>query len=521
MLFKRESGILSHITSLPGHYGMGEIGRETLRWIHRLYKMEQRIWQILPLGPTGFGDSPYQCLSSFAGNPLIISLEDLWYDGLISRTVLADFPQTNERKIDFGRIVPLRKKILYQAAENFLKNTSGSLHDDFNAFCLLHKSWLDDFAMFIAIKEAHNEVAWVNWPKDLRDREKSALKKAAVSYKQKIAMVKVLQFLFERQWKDVKRGASELGIRIIGDVPIFVAHDSADVWANPHLFDLDKNGNPRVIAGVPPDYFSKTGQRWGNPHYLWKVHKEEKFAWWLSRIKRMLDWVDIIRIDHFRGFCAYWEIPGKAKTAIKGRWVKAPGRDLFKAMNNEFGALPLIAEDLGLITKDVEKLRDEFHLPGLRILQFAFGTDDQKNSFLPKNYINNCVAYTGTHDNDTTVGWFTRRPGEGSTDTAEDIEKERKRALKILNCYGDEIHWDFMKALLHSNAGATIVPLQDILGLGSDARMNTPSTIGSNWNWRFTWNDLTPDVMNRFASLTKRSKRGSASPRIGAKRIAK
>ena len=473
-----------------------------------MYRMEQRIWQILPIGPTGFADSPYQSFSSFAANPILISLEDLWYDGLIDRATLADFPHTNEKHIDFGRVIPLRKKILYQAAENFLSSAAGSLQDDYREFAQKQKYWLDDFALFIAIKEAHKDVSWVNWPKGLRDREPAALKKAMKVYQQKIAMVKVLQFLFDRQWRDVKRGASELGIRIVGDIPIFVAHDSADVWANPHLFDLDRNGNPRVVAGVPPDYFSKTGQRWGNPLYRWDVHKEENFAWWTSRVKRMLDWVDIIRIDHFRGFSAYWEIPGKSKTAIKGRWVKAPGRDLFKTLKQELGELPVIAEDLGFITKDVIKLRDDFDLPGLRILQFAFGSDDAKNSFLPKNYPKNCVAYTGTHDNDTVSGWFTRRPGEGSTDTAKVIEKERKQALKVLGSQGDEIHWDFLKSLLRSNAGATIVPLQDIMGLGSDARMNTPSTIGSNWGWRFTWNDLTPDTMNRFASLTKRTKRG-------------
>ena len=502
LLFNKESGIILHPTSLPGKFGIGEIGPEALRWLAMLEDMGQSLWQVLPLGPTGYGDSPYQNLSTFATNPLLISLEWLYEDGLLEREDLDKFPTFAKDHVDFGPVITTRKKYLHKATRLFQERAGLSLREGYLTFCQKHKEWLDEFALFSALKEAHALKSWTSWPAPLRDRDPEAMKAARETYETAIKEVKILQFLFDRQWGRIRAAAKKANIRIIGDIPIFVAHDSADAWANRKLFFLEETGEPTVIAGVPPDYFSTTGQRWGNPLYNWEKHKALGYHWWCARVHRSLDWVDVLRIDHFRGFASYWEIPAEEPTAVRGRWVPGPGRDLFEALNRELGELPIIAEDLGVITPEVEALRDGLQLPGMRILQFAFGTDPQKDTFLPENYPVNCVAYTGTHDNDTIVGWFHSEAGKDSTRTAAQIAEEQKKVLDYLGTDGSQIEWDFIEAVLKSNAGAALYPLQDVLGLSSEARMNIPAIPSGNWGWRFCWEQITDEKRKKLTELT-------------------
>ncbi|MEA3351651.1 MAG: 4-alpha-glucanotransferase, partial [Chloroflexota bacterium] len=400
MKFKRSSGILLHPTSLPGSYGIGDIGPEAHAWIDFLAAAGSSLWQVLPLGPTGYGDSPYQCFSAFAGNPYIISPEMLMSDGLLfphEADALHSLPQGS---VNFGAVIPLKLKLLEQAYKRFREGLFPQLEKDFETFTTTESNWLDDFAVFMAIKEAHDGHPWVDWPAPFRDRDPKALKEFCQSHNNDIERHALWQFLFFRQWKSLRSHARKNGVQIIGDIPIFVAHDSADVWANPDLFYLDAAGQPTVIAGVPPDYFSPTGQRWGNPLYRWDTHAQDGYSWWLDRFRAVLSLVDIVRLDHFRGFAGYWEIPAEEETAVKGRWVPGPGVDFIEAVQADLGALPIIAEDLGEITPDVIELRDRFNLPGMKILVFAFD-GDADNDFLPHNYNPNCVVYTGTHDNDT------------------------------------------------------------------------------------------------------------------------
>jgi 4-alpha-glucanotransferase len=504
MLFEKDCGVLLHPSSLPGDYGIGEIGQSALDWISALKEMKQNLWQILPLGPTGYGESPYQPLSSFANNTLLIGLDELVQLNLISKSDLIGANNFNRKNIDFDAVIPWRKKILYKAASNFSSKASKELKQNFEEFVSKSSSWLNEYALFSAIKNSQNLKAWVEWPVELRTREANAIKRVSEDLSEQIQAEKVLQFLFDYQWKKVRKAASEANIRIIGDVPIFVAHDSADVWSRPELFLLDQNGQPTVVAGVPPDYFSATGQRWGNPHYNWEVHIKENFAWWLERIQAVLNVSDIVRIDHFRGFAAAWQVPASEPTAINGQWVDTPGDQLLSTIKNHFGEIPIVAELLGIITPDVEALRAKYDLPDLRVLQFAFGDDDPANIFHPNNYVQNCVAYSGTHDNDTTVGWFNSKAGEGSTRSQEDIDQEKNRVLKYTKTDGSDIQWDFIKILLQSKAGAVIYPLQDILGLGSEARINTPATMGTNWRWRFEKSQLTKEMKNRLGDLVSK-----------------
>lgn len=508
----RSGGILLHPSSLPGRFGIGEIGPEAIRWLETLDRMGQRLWQMLPLGPTGYGNSPYQSLSSYAGNPLLISLEGLRNDGVLTPDDLAMMPSFPKGKVDFDGADEVRTAFLKLASQRFIAQCDSSplMRLSFDVFCEREAWWLDDYAMFIALRQENDFKPWNEWPEHLALRDPEAMERARERRAAEIDEVKALQFFFHRQWQKVRVRAKELGISLIGDIPIFTAHDSADVWARRDLFELDEKGNPTVVAGVPPDYFSATGQRWGNPLYKWDVHQAEGFAWWKSRLRKTLDMVDIVRIDHFRGFAAYWEIPADEPTAVNGKWVEAPGHALFDALKADFGAdVPVIAEDLGIITPDVEELRDGQGFPGMRVMQFAFGCDALAEEYVPENYIEDSVAYTGTHDNDTVAGLFNSTVGEDSTRTQEDIDKERQTILNYLGTDGSEVHWDFIDRVWKSKSRLAIAPLQDLLGLGSEARMNIPGKVGGFWGWRFTWDQVTAEIEARMRKISEEAGRVS------------
>ncbi len=506
--FRRSAGILLHPTSLPGRHGIGEIGPEAHRWLERLAGMSQRLWQILPLGPTGYGDSPYQTLSTFAGNPLLISLDALRESGLVDAGQVDALPRFPEEHVDFGGVIGPRTRLLREVAAEFQRRAMPELTSGYEEFAETQRAWLDDYALFVSLKAHFDGRPWTEWPADAGRREAGVLAAARRTLADAIDQARVLQFLFHEQWMRLRHTARRLGISIIGDLPIFVAHDSADVWCHPELFLLAADGRPTVVAGVPPDYFSQTGQRWGNPLYPWDVHEEQGFAWWIARLAQAFSLVDILRIDHFRGFAASWEIPADRPTAEQGRWVPGPGRKLFDAATAALGRPPIIAEDLGVITPDVEALRDGLGLPGMRILQFAFGDDPQAEAYRPESYPANCVVYTGTHDNDTTVGWYHSDPGRDSTRSAEQIAREQHLVRTALACDGSEIHWDLIALALRSPADTAIYPLQDVLGLGTEARMNVPGREAGNWTWRFRWDQLTPTIEDRLEGLTRASGRG-------------
>jgi 4-alpha-glucanotransferase len=497
--FPRASGILLHPTSLPGDYGVGDLGAEAYAFADFLADAGQTLWQVLPLGPTGYGDSPYQCFSAFAGNTLLVSPARLAEEGLLDKSDLASVPRLSEERVDYGEAIKLKDKLLRRAFENFGR-ASVPLREEFESFARRESPWLEDYALFRALKEARGGASWNEWESALARREPAALADARESLRAETDAQKFFQFLFFRQWAALKDYCRARRIRIVGDVPIFVAYDSADVWVNRRLFKLHEDGSPRVVAGVPPDYFSATGQLWGNPIYDWDAKQGEVIDWWIGRLRSTLRLFDILRIDHFRGFAASWEVPAGDETAVRGRWVAAPGAELFAAVERELHEPPIIAEDLGVITPDVDALRERFGFPGMRVLQFAFG-GDASNRDLPHNYHSNVVVYTGTHDNDTTVGWF--NAGEGSTRDAAQIERERKFCLDYLKSDGAEIHWDFIRAAFESVADTAIIPLQDVLGLGSRARMNLPASTAGNWGWRFRRGALTREVSARLRELTE------------------
>ncbi|MDR0993468.1 MAG: 4-alpha-glucanotransferase [Verrucomicrobiota bacterium] len=503
MKFERASGVLLHPTSLPGPYGIGEMGPEAYRFADFLQATGQRLWQILPLGPTSFGDSPYQTPSTFAGNPLWISFDLLIQDKLLTKAALKKFPAFPEDAVDFGPVIQARMDVLRKVCDGFEKKASAAMKAEFVAFCERNAYWLEDYALYTALKDAHGGVAWTEWESEYAKRSPLAMQQARETYAHQIHGAKVMQYLFENQWRRLRAYCEERQIKFVGDLPIFVAHDSADVWANPTLFYLDPDGQPSVVAGVPPDYFSETGQLWGNPLYNWEAHRAQGYDWWAARLRRVFEFVDIVRIDHFRGFEAYWEIPGDAATAINGKWVKGPDRHLFDVLFERMGPLPIIAEDLGVITPPVEELREHCGFPGMRILQFAFGGDERAVEFRPESYPAHCVVYTGTHDNDTTVGWFHSHSGEGSTRTEEQIEAEHRLILDYLRTDGHEINWDLIRLGAQSNADTFVVPLQDLIGLGSEARMNTPGVASGNWQWRFRWEQLNDAIRDRFAHITR------------------
>jgi 4-alpha-glucanotransferase len=505
MIFHRCSGILLHPTSLPGKFGIGELGPQAYRFADFLADTGQGIWQVLPLGPTGYGDSPYQCFSAFAGNPLLVSLEKLVELGDLSPGDLErDLPLFPECQVDFGWVIVYKFPLLRKAAENFRARASAARRENYEEFCRRNSSWLDNYALFIALKAEHGgKAVWNKWERDIATRQPEALARWRERLADEIALQKYSQYQFFTQWSELKTYCHERGIKIMGDIPIFVAHDSADVWVHPDQFHLDSDGNPSAQSGVPPDYFSATGQLWGNPVYRWDTMAKTGYSWWIERFRSALRLVDIIRLDHFRGFEAYWEIPAGEKTAVNGRWVKGPGADLFDKVQKTLGDLPIVAETLGVITPEVTALRDQFGFPGMGILQFGFGTDPQSPEFKPHNFHRHFVVYTGTHDNDTTLGWWTSRGVGDSTRSAENIRKEREFACKYLGTDGREMNWVFIRTLLSSVADMAIIPLQDILGLGGEARMNLPARPGGNWRWRFTAAQLTPEIAERLAELVR------------------
>ena len=487
MKFERASGVLIHPTSLPGPYGIGDLGPSAFQFVDWLADSGCKLWQILPLGPTGYGDSPYQCFSAFAGNPYLISPDYLLRDDLLHSDDLVETPEFQPDEVDFGRLIPWKLNLLERAFIRF-KSAPKPVRREYERFCAENAAWLPDFALFMALKEANGGGAWDGWPEALRKRDSDALAEAGQRHADAIERFTFYQFAFFRQWAALREHAHQRGIQIVGDIPIFVAYDSADVWANPELFFLDEAGQPTVVAGVPPDYFSETGQLWGNPLYRWGVLKERGYDWWISRFRATFNQVDIVRLDHFRGFAGYWEIPAGSPTAERGRWVTGPGEDFLKAMKTALGELPIIAEDLGEITPDVIELRDQFDLPGMKILQFAFSGPD--NPFLPHNYSANCVAYTGTHDNDTARGWYESAPAH-----------EQDFARRYLATDGENFPWDLVRAAWGSVAVYAVAPMQDLLGLGNEARMNFPSTLGGNWCWRLESSDLTDELRGRLKDL--------------------
>lgn len=490
----RQGGIVLHPTSLPGDFGIGDLGSSFFRFIDFLHSSRQQLLQILPLGPTGFGNSPYQSFSTFAGNPLLISPSKLRGIGILSDNEISTI-KFGATRIDYGKVIPFKWDLLHQAFDNFLNKGHTSIHKQFRLFIHEHRNWLEDYALFMSIKEAHGFQAWNTWDDPLKLRKRTALSSWKRNYKVNIDFHKFTQFIFFQQWNEVKKYAHDKKVRIIGDIPIFVAYDSADVWANPHLFFLDKDGDLEYVAGVPPDYFSETGQRWGNPLYRWDQMEANGYRWWIQRITHSFSLVDILRIDHFRGFEAYWQIPAEEPTAVNGKWVKGPGINLFIALNASCGNLPIIAENLGIITPAVVKLLKQTGFPGMRVLQFAFGVKEEdviENEYLPHNYTANTVVYTGTHDNDTSLGWFQMVD-----------KKTQKEVLDYLNSDGSDIVGDLIRLAWSSVAKMSIIPLQDLLRLGTEGRMNFPGRESDNWEWRFTWDHLTDEKCHEIAELSR------------------
>ncbi|AKG21910.1 4-alpha-glucanotransferase [Calothrix sp. 336/3] len=492
MPFPRSSGILLHPTSFPSRFGIGDLGLEAYKFIDFLQESSQQYWQVLPLGPTGFGNSPYMSYSAKAGNPFLISPEKLLDEGLLQESDFSQLPDFPGNQVNYEPAIALKNQLLQTACKNFKEKATPIQQKEFAGFCESKAYWLEDYALFMALKDAHQGASWHTWEAAIAKRQAEALEPIKRQLSGEIFYYKFTQYLFFRQWSEIKNYANMRGIEIIGDIPIYVAHDSADVWAHPEIFCLDEEtGEAALMAGVPPDYFSATGQLWGNPVYKWEELQNQDFKWWVQRFEAMLDYVDIIRIDHFRGFEAFWAVPQGEETAMNGEWVKALGDELFETIREKLGKLPVLAEDLGIITPEVEEIRDKFEFPGMKVLHFAFGSDPA-NPFLPFNMPRNCVVYTGTHDNDTTVGWF---------QTANEWEK-RNLWLYLGDFSRDGIHWDMIRLALASVANQAIIPLQDILGLGTEARMNYPSTAEGNWEWRYQTNNLTEELSMKLKALT-------------------
>ena len=492
---ERSSGILLHVSSLPGEDGIGGMGKDAFQFIDFLAKTKQKIWQILPLGPVGYGNSPYQSYSAFAGNPVFIDIQQLVNDRLISK----NFPSARDqhfkiKKVEFERVEEW-KMILFREAFNGFKNNFDRYKDEYATFTSHNSWWLDDYALFRSLKSKYDETVWNTWEKELVNRDELALQQATKELQEEIDFHRFLQFLFFRQWFKLKAYANSKGVRIIGDIPLYVSLDSADVWANQNLFQLDGDAKPILVGGVPPDYFSETGQLWGNPVFDWETMAARDFDWWVARIHFNLRLFDQVRVDHFRGLESFWAVAAQEKTAIVGEWLPSKGHELFLKLRQQFSNLPIIAEDLGLITPEVEKLRDDYGLPGMKVLQFAFGSDAEDKN-LPHNYGSNFVVYTGTHDNDTTLGWF------------NSIEKrERKMLRQYLKGNGKELVRQMIEYVWASAAMTVIIPMQDVLGLDTDARMNIPGTAKGNWDWRFSWPQIRSNHSLFLKEITKKYNR--------------
>ncbi|PSB04662.1 4-alpha-glucanotransferase [Merismopedia glauca] len=491
MPLPRASGILLHPTSFPSRFGIGDLGKSAYEFIDFLVAGKQRYWQILPLGPTGFGNSPYMCFSAMAGNPLMLSLEKLYHNGFLTGDDLLKAPDFPPERVDFQQVVATKMPLLEKACDSFKNSASPGQHKDFARFCESKAYWLDNYALFMALLEVHQGASWHTWEKDIARREPEAVDRWRSQLSNQIFFQKYIQFEFFHQWQELKAYANQGGIEIIGDIPIYVAHNSADVWAYPENFRLDEEtGEPALMAGVPPDYFSETGQLWGNPVYDWQQLEQDNYGWWVQRFQSILDYVDLIRIDHFRGFEGYWVVPQGETTAMNGAWLKGPGAVFFEAIKQQLGRLPIIAEDLGVITPEVEALRDRFEFPGMKILQFAFG-GGAGNPYLPFNYTRNSVVYSGTHDNDTTGGWFEQLS-----------DGERQTLIDYLGgISADGVHWDLIRLAYSSISNLAIIPVQDLLGLGNEARMNYPGTATGNWEWRYQEGHLQPQISDRLQNL--------------------
>ncbi len=473
---ERSSGILLHISSLPGDDGIGSMGKDAFQFIDFLAQTKQKIWQILPLGPVGYGNSPYQCYSAFAGNPMFIDIHQLVASRLISKQALV-YQQFKAKKVEFERVEEWKMVIFKEAFIGFRKNFE-RYKDDYHTFMSHNSWWLDDYALFRSLKTKHGETVWNTWDKKLVQRDWNTIQEAFKELHAEIDFHRFLQFIFFRQWFKLKAYANSKGVRIIGDIPLYVSMDSVDVWANQDIFHLDEDSKPVNVGGVPPDYFSETGQLWGNPVFDWERVAERDFDWWLARVNFNLKMFDSVRVDHFRGLESFWAVRVEEETAIVGEWLPARGYDLFRKLKEQHGTLNVIAEDLGVITPEVEKLRDDFGLPGMKILQFAY-SDDTTNENLPHNYTSNFIVYTGTHDNDTSLGWF------------KSIDKKERRFLhKYVDGSGKQFVENFIEEVWKSAAHTAIIPMQDVLGLDATARMNTPGIASGNWDWRFTWSQI-------------------------------
>ncbi|MEZ4700025.1 MAG: 4-alpha-glucanotransferase [Rhodothermales bacterium] len=511
MNLPRCSGILLHITSLPSPFGIGDFGAAAYQFADFLAHTGQRVWQVLPLVPAGYGNSPYASPSTFAGNPLLISPDQLRHEGLLRDEDLWHTPEFSAVHVEFERVSDFKFQLLERAYRRFVAGESSITTEAFEAYCAREAYWIEDYALFAVLKFVHDGKTWTEWDDDLKRRRAAAMRKAREVHAEGIRMQMFWQFLFDRQWQALKTYCNERSISILGDLPIYVAHDSADVWANARLFHLDEDGWQTVVAGVPPDYFSETGQRWGNPIYRWDRMHRNGYEWWTRRMANIMKQVDFIRLDHFRGFEAFWQVPASEDTAVNGEWIDGPGARLFTVLEEHLGTLPVVAENLGVITPGVVALMQQFGFPGMAVLQFGFDSD-ASNEFLPHNYQRELVAYTGTHDNDTVAGWWFN---DKSTQGAEVIARARTYARDYLDVRDEhDIHWALNRAVLASVARVAVLPLQDIIGLRSEGRMNTPGTVGDpNWGWRFRADQLSHDAMERLKHLTHLYGRGPAPER--------
>ena len=502
LLSKRQAGVYLHISSLPGPYGIGEIGAHAREFIDRMVEMQLGVWQFLPLGPTAYGDSPYQPLSTFAGNENLVDIGNLVDLGLLGEDEVAELRELPAATVDYGALIPMKKQLLGRAASRFHDRVPADVHTACQAFIDLHdEAWLHDYAVFRILKDRHEQRPWPEWQARFARRDPKALARLERETADEIEAIKIVQFLFFRQWQELKSYANERGVRLFGDMPIYIALDSADAWAHPEILRLDAEGRPEFVAGVPPDYFSEDGQLWGNPLYDWDGHAADGYRWWIDRMRATMQLVDIVRIDHFRGFEAYWSIPAEADTARHGSWEPGPNGAIFDAMLEELGDLPIVAEDLGVITPPVEALRDSYDMPGMVVLQFDVADPD----FSFESVKENSVCYTGTHDNDTTVGWFRGSPDD--IRSTQEVLDTQRAALRVTGGTPETIHLDMIRAAFGANSNLAMVPMQDYLGLGSEARMNIPGTSSNNWRWRLRVSQLTAEVCDNTGSMVRESGR--------------